>query len=305
MISNRLEKNFRKLKPWAERLGLEAFRLYDRDIPEYPFIVDIYKDHAVIFDRSDMLIDAEKSTHLPELSTSVQELLQIPSSRIIVKRRQRQKGDSQYEKQGETNHSLVVREGPAHFKVNLHDYLDTGLFLDHRIMRERIRREAAGKTFLNLFCYTGAVSVFAALGGAQTTSVDMSQTYLDWAAENFRLNKIAPSAHQFVRADALRFLHEAANPRFDIVFLDPPTFSNSKKMLSDFDVERDQVQLVRSAMRCLRPNGVLYFSNNKRGFRLSPEIVAEYSVQDISRETIPNDFHDKKIHVTFIVKNRD
>lgn len=304
MIKNRLEKNLKKLKSWAERNKIEAYRLYDRDIPEYPFIVDVYKDHYLIHDKSDAFIDKDKN-HLPLVAEALIEIFQCPSEKIILKKRERQEGLNQYEKTGETSDRFVVRESQAEFYVNLHDYLDTGLFLDHRPMRYKIFKSVRQKRFLNLFCYTGSVSVFAALGGAHTTSVDMSQTYIAWAQDNFKLNKLDPSQHEFINANALEWL-DHANPqtKYDVIFLDPPTFSNSKKMTDTFEVEEDQEFLVSKCMNILAPGGVLYFSNNKRRFKLSPVLSQQYNVKDITAETIPQDFHDSKIHNCFEIRAR-
>lgn len=300
-IRNRLEKNNKKLGSWAARLPTDAWRLYDRDIPEYPFIVDIYLDHAVVWDRSDSLIDREKN-HLPELLEAIQTVRGIPPENIVIKKRERQEGVKQYERIAEKKEFFSVREGKAKLKVNLHDYLDTGLFLDHRPMRYRIQRLSKDKKVLNLFCYTGSVSVFAALGGGRVTSVDMSATYLDWAKDNFVLNRIDPEDHEFIQSDVLQWIPEAPAGSYDLIFLDPPTFSNSKRMNGTFEVERDQEFLVDACARLLRPDGILYFSNNKRGFRLSPALSSRYDVKDISEETIPQDFHDKKIHRCFEIR---
>ncbi len=303
MIKNRLEKNFKKLRPWAERNKIEAFRLYDRDIPEYPYIVDIYKDQYLIYDKSDPVKDQNKN-RLPHVIEALKVLFKCEESAIVVKKRERQEGLKQYDKLSEMNLSFEVRESQAIFKVNLHDYLDTGLFLDHRPMRQKVFKSVSGKRFLNLFCYTGAVSVFAALGGARTTSVDMSQTYLRWAQDNFILNGIDLSEHKFVNANVLEWLQEArTHEKFDVIFLDPPTFSNSKKMKDSFEVERDQEILVHACMAMLNPQGVLFFSNNKRKFRLSDNVLSKYKVKDLTEESIPQDFHDKKIHCCFEIKN--
>lgn len=296
MIKNRLEKNLKKLKSWADRQKIEAFRLYDRDIPEYPFIVDVYKDFYVVHDKSDPIKDKDKP-HLPHVIDALKVLFKCDEEHIVVKKRERQEGLKQYEKLGAKNETFVIRESQALLKINLYDYLDTGLFLDHRPMRQKIYKTASGKKFLNLFCYTGSVSVFAALAGATTTSVDMSQTYLKWAQDNFELNNIAVNQHYFVNANVLEWLNLQKNhPSYDIIFLDPPTFSNSKKMEDTFEVERDQDILVNNCMSLLNPGGVLYFSNNKRKFKLSEAIMAKYTVKDLTEESIPQDFHDKKIH---------
>lgn len=301
MIENRLEKNLKKLKPWAQRAQIEAYRLYDRDIPEFPFIVDVYKDQYVIYDKSDAYLDKDKN-HLPLVLKAVMDLFKCDESQVIIKKRERQEGLKQYEKIDEKKHSLVVRESQALIEVNLLDYLDTGLFLDHRPMRQKIYKTVQGKNFLNLFCYTGSVSVFAALGGARTTSVDMSQTYLNWAQRNFELNNIDPAKHVFINANAIEWLKEGTDEKFDVIFLDPPTFSNSKKMSDTFEVERDQDVLVDACMQMLNPNGILYFSNNKRKFRLSEKVLATYKIRDITEESIPQDFHDKKIHNCFEIR---
>lgn len=304
MIRNRLEKNYRKLKSWQERHQIEAYRLYDRDIPEYPFIVDVYKDHYLIHDKTESFKDAEKN-HLPHVIQALETLFKVPSEKIILKKRERQEGKSQYEKMDQRDDFFVVRESQALFRVNLHDYLDTGLFLDHRPIRQKIFKTAKGQTFLNLFCYTASVSVFAALGGAKTTSVDMSQTYISWAEENFKLNNLPVAEHEFVNANALEYLQQQQGKRlFDTIFLDPPTFSNSKKMEDVFEVEKDQNFIVDKAMGLLKPGGVLYFSNNKRKFKLSDHILQTYASKDMTKESIPQDFHDQKIHHCFELRHR-
>lgn len=304
MIKNRLEKNYKKLKSWSERHQIEAFRLYDRDIPEYPFIVDVYKDRYVIYDKSEFFKDKDKN-HLPHVVEALKALFKCTDEKIVIKKRERQEGLKQYEKLDAKEETFVVRESQALFKINLYDYLDTGLFLDHRPMRQKVFKTAGDKKFLNLFCYTGSVSVFAALAGARTTSVDMSQTYLRWAQDNFELNDIDLGAHSFINADVLEWLRTSRDQKsFDMVFLDPPTFSNSKKMEDTFEVERDQDFLVDSCMSMLNDGGTLYFSNNKRKFKLSANILSKYTVKDISEDSIPQDFHDKKIHNCFEIKNK-
>jgi len=301
MIKNRLEKNLKKLKPWADRNRIEAFRLYDRDIPEYPFIVDIYKNFLVVYDKSDAFLDKDKN-HLEHVQQALEVLFKMPPENVVIKKRERQEGLQQYSKLDARQETFAVRESQALFKINLHDYLDTGLFLDHRPMRQKIFKMASGKNVLNLFCYTGSVSVFAALGGAQTTSVDMSQTYLKWAQDNFVLNGLDVAKHQFINANVIEWLEGLSGSPFDIIFLDPPTFSNSKKMSESFDVERDQDFVVEKCMKLLAPQGVLFFSNNKRKFKLSTTISSQYQVRDITEESIPQDFHDKKIHNCFEIR---
>lgn len=307
MILNRLAKNFKKLDAWASKNQIDAYRLYDRDIPEFPFIVDRYADYFVVYDKSEQIDEAKN--HLPLLIQALQELFKTDESHIVVKRRQRQKGSDQYQRISEKNEKIVVRENAVPLYVNLWDYLDTGLFLDHRPMRYRFLKKIKAERFLNLFCYTASASVMAALSGATTFSVDMSGTYLDWARENFKLNNIPAEKHFFFEEDVLKFIEEASHwpdfaSSFGVIFLDPPTFSNSKKMNSDFEVERDQILLVKQVMKLLKPDGILYFSNNRRDFRISPELEAVFRIKNITPETLPQDFHDKKIHHCFEIQYR-
>jgi 23S rRNA (cytosine1962-C5)-methyltransferase/23S rRNA (guanine2445-N2)-methyltransferase / 23S rRNA (guanine2069-N7)-methyltransferase len=302
MIQNRIEKNYKKLSAWAEKNKIEAYRLYDRDIPEFPFIVDRYKNYFVIYDKSQK-IDEEKN-HLPLLIQSIKTLFQTTDENIVLKKRQVQKGHEQYEKLGQKNQKIEVLENGVPVLVNLWDYLDTGLFLDHRPIRYQFLKKSKGKKFLNLFCYTATASVMAAKGGASTFSVDMSKTYLEWAKENFKINKLDLADHRFAEEDVLQFIEQTNKKselqnHFDTIFLDPPTFSNSKSMQKDFDVERDQLWLIENVIQLLSPEGVLYFSNNKRDFRLDPKISERFQLKNITKDTIPVDFHDQKIHHCF------
>ena len=204
MIKNRLEKNYRKLKSWSDRNQIQAFRLYDRDIPEFPFIVDVYHNTYVVYDRSDKWIDKDKN-HLPLVLEALKDIFKVEPDDVVIKKRERQEGVNQYEKIAETKKRFPVKEGHCSFWVNPYDYLDTGLFLDHRPLRYKVSKLADGKSFLNLFCYTGSFSVVAAKAGAETTSVDMSKTYLDWTMENFNLNEIPLVNHQFLQADVIEF----------------------------------------------------------------------------------------------------
>lgn len=298
-IQNRIEKNYKHRAKWAKKEGLEAYRIYEKDIPEFPFIVDVYKDFAVIFEKRDSEIDAEKFDHFEFIITAVKNVLKLPEEKVVIKSRFRQKGNIQYERIDSKNEYFSIKEYQANFLVNLFDYLDTGLFLDHRPMRQIIFKESAGKKVLNLFSYTGSVSVMAALGGAQSvTSVDLSATYQDWAKKNFEHNNISLRNHTFNTQSALEYL-EKSNASFDLIFIDPPTFSNSKKMQDDFEVEKDQVFLIKHCLRLLSPNGTIYFSNNKRKFRLDSQISEMAIVKDITSSTIPMDFRDPKIHHCF------
>lgn len=303
-IQNRIEKNYKHRAKWARKAGLESFRVYEKDIPEFPFIVDVYKDHAVIFEKRDSEIDAEKFDHFNFIISAVKNVMNLPEEKIIIKSRMKQKGATQYEKLEERNEFFPVKEYQAEFLVNLHDYLDTGLFLDHRPIRQIIFNEAKGKKFLNLFSYTGSVSVMAALGGAShVTSVDLSGTYQEWARKNFEHNKLSLKEHNFIVQSALEYLEKSVN-KFDLIFLDPPTFSNSKKMDDDFEVEKDQEFLVKNCLRLLNPGGTLYFSNNKRKFKLDPIISEISDVQDITDSTIPLDFRDGKIHHCYKITHK-
>lgn len=303
-IQNRLEKNYKHRAKWARREGFEAFRIYNKDIPEFPFIVDVYKDNAIIYEKRDEEIDAEKFDHFNFIISAVKNVLNIPEEKVVIKSRKRQTGDTQYNKLEDRNELMVVKEYNAEFLVNLHDYLDTGLFLDHRPLRQIINKSASGKKVLNLFSYTGSISVAAAVGGAsKVTSVDMSSTYQNWAKKNFEQNNISLGNHTFIVDSALEYL-EKASQRFDIIVLDPPTFSNSKNMEEDFEVEKDQVFLIKHCLRLLDPNGVLYFSNNKRKFKIDPAVLEMANVQEITPRTIPEDYKDTKVHVCFKITHK-
>lgn len=303
-IQNRIEKNYRKLKPWSDRNHFEAFRLYDRDIPEFPYIIDLYKNYALVYDRSDSFLDAGKN-HLEPTTLAIQAVLGDKITEIIFKKRVRQEGEQQYEKLSTIDREILIQENQFKYRVNLWDYLDTGLFLDHRPSRYKIFKASEGAKFLNLFCYTGSVSVAAALGGAQVTSVDLSKTYLDWAVRNFESNQIDLKNHTFIQADVLQFLEESTQvspEKFDLIFLDPPTFSNSKRMLDVLDTQRDHAKLVRQCMQVLKPKGLLIFTTNKRKFKLEPELKIEFQITETTKNTIPVDFHDQQIHSSFEIR---
>lgn len=303
-IFNRIEKNYRRLKPWSERNRFEAFRLYDRDIPEYPFIIDLYKKFAVVYDRQVEFMDAGKNHFEPTLE-AIRKLFQEDPKEIIIKKRQVHDGIQQYEKISNHEHEFPVRENQFHFLVNLWDYLDTGLFLDHRPSRYKVFKASKGKSLLNLFSYTGSISVAAALGGARVTSVDLSNTYLEWSKRNFFLNQIKLDDHEFIQADVLQFLKDSSlKSAFDLIFLDPPTFSNSKRMLDVLDTQRDHGQLIRLCAEALKPEGRLYFSTNKRKFKLEPELKNEFLIRETTAETIPQDFHDQQIHTSFEIQKK-
>ncbi|MBC7427029.1 MAG: class I SAM-dependent methyltransferase [Bacteriovorax sp.] len=303
-IQNRIEKNYKHRAKIAKREGFEAFRIYEKDIPDFPFIVDVYKDNAVIYEKRDIDLDAEKFEHFGYIISAVKNILNIPEEKVVIKARKRQVGDTQYVKLEERNELISIKEYAANYLVNLHDYLDTGLFLDHRPLRQIVFKSSKGKKVLNLFSYTGSISVMAALGGArQVTSVDMSTTYQDWARKNFEHNNIPLKEHNFITDSALEYL-EKASQRFDVIVLDPPTFSNSKKMEEDFEVEKDQFAVIKQCLRLLAPDGVLYFSNNKRAFKIDPQVLEMANVQDITARTIPEDYRNAKIHHCFKITHK-
>ncbi len=304
MFANRLKKNFQHLQKWAKREHISSYRVYDADLPEYAFAIDLYNDHAVLQEYAAPATIAAHKVEQRSLDViqTTPAILGISPDNLVVKQRKAQKGSQQYQKMAKTNHSLVVVEGAAQFKVNLYDYLDSGLFLDHRLLRQRFAQLTPGTRFLNCFCYTATASVHAALAGAITTNVDLSKTYLQWGEDNFKLNHLEVRQHEFIQDDCMAWLRRC-RAWFDVIFLDPPSFSNSKKMPTTLDVQRDHVMLIDSAMRLLLPGGTLYFSTNLRHFKLSPLMSERYQVQDISAETIDQDFkRDQRIHQCFMIK---
>ena len=293
MVANRLQKNLKKLAKWRQADGIECFRVYDADMPEYAVAIDVYGAdiHMAEYAPPKSVKEADANRRFDEVLDAVQVVFGVVDrSEIAVKRRTKQRGLQQYERVSTRNERRLVNELGAKLWINLFDYLDTGLFLDHRPIRARIREEAAGKRFLNLFCYTGVASVHAGLGGARySTSVDLSNTYLDWYRENLAINGLSDQKHRAVKGDVLSWLKEEEGV-YDLVLLDPPTFSNSKSTSADFDVQRDHEVLISLTMDRISDDGVLYFSNNNRRFELATELTERYSVQDITRETLGPDF---------------
>ncbi|WP_252860004.1 ABC transporter ATP-binding protein, partial [Shigella sonnei] len=292
--ANRLRKNLKKFEKWARQEGIECYRLYDADLPEYNVAVDRYADWVVVQEYAPpKTIDAHKARQrLFDIIAATISVLGIAPNKLVLKTRERQKGKNQYQKLGEKGEFLEVTEYNAHLWVNLTDYLDTGLFLDHRIARRMLGQMSKGKDFLNLFSYTGSATVHAGLGGARsTTTVDMSRTYLEWAERNLRLNGLTGRAHRLIQADCLAWLREA-NEQFDLIFIDPPTFSNSKRMEDAFDVQRDHMALMKDLKRLLRAGGTIMFSNNKRGFRMDLDGLAKLGLkaQEITQKTLSQDF---------------
>ena len=305
-LFNRLQKNQKHLAKWLKRTGHSCYRLYNADLPNYAFAIDVYADwvHVQEYKPPKEIPEKKAQKRVIELMDILPEVLGINPKHIVLKQRQRQRGRNQYSAVDQRKRLITVTEGSAKFKVNLHDYLDTGLFLDHRVLRQQLAQNGKGKRFLNCFCYTAAFSVHAALAGALTYNVDMSNTYLRWAEDNFKLNKIDFKRHQFIQADCLKWL-QGCQSRFDIILLDPPSFSNSKRMESTFDVQRDHVSLIENAMALLVSGGELYFSNNLSSFKLSEKVSERYSVDDITFKTLDEDFKKyKSAHRCYRIASR-
>lgn len=309
MFANRLKKNARKLAGWLKASGVNCYRLYDADMPEYAVAIDVYQDaiHVQEYAPPITVDEASANRHLTEIRQALLSLYPESRGKLFFKERRRQKGDSQYQRQpsGSSHNAVqVVTEGAARFEVNLSDYLDTGLFLDHRPVRRMIGAMARGKRVLNLFCYTAAASVHAALGGATSSlSIDMSNSYLEWAGRNFALNGLDLKQHQLLRADCLEWL-EREQGAFDLVFLDPPTFSNSKKMEQVLDIQRDHGALIAHAMAVLAPGGTLVFSNNFRKFSMDQAVLQNWQVEAITEQTFDPDFQrDQKLHNCWLIRH--
>lgn len=309
-ITNRLKKNKKARKSLLKSEKTNCYRLYEKDIPEYPYIIDIYQDKAVIYEKGKKISDDDsqmkrlQKEHFAQIEIALVQVMGLQHKNIHFKTREKQKGKEQYTKNKFSHDFFEVHENDMKFRVNLNNYLDTGVFLDHRPLRKWLKNDSQGKKVLNLFSYTGSISVAAALGGANVTTVDMSKTYLDWAVENFKLNKINPGAHDFIQADVIQFIEHELNEEFDTIILDPPSFSNSKRMEDIFEVQRDHSKMVHHLMKVLKPGGTLYFSNNFRKFKIDPQLLEDYSVKDITLKSIPKDFRDLKIHVCFEITHK-
>jgi len=307
MFANRLRKNRQRLKSWLSYADTNCYRLYDADIPEYAVAVDCYADWVQVSEyAAPSSIDAaQAAARLSDVRAVVAEQLNTEPEKLIIKRRQRQRGSAQYQRRDDRQQNIEVYEGEARLYVNLQDYLDTGLFLDHRPVRRLLAGKAKDKRFLNLYCYTGTATVHAALGGAaESVSVDLSATYLKWAQRNFEVNKLSDEQHRLERADCLRWV-EQCNDKYDLIFLDPPSFSNSKRMQTTIDVQRDHVTMIRSALALLAPGGEMLFSTNRRGFRIDLEALSELQIEDLSSTTVDPDFARKPgIHKVFIIHDQ-
>ncbi len=303
-FANRLRNRARHFRRWPKR-GITCYRLYERDVPDVPLIVDRYEDalHIAEFARPHDRSPAQHADWLDLMARTAAKVLEVPRERVFLKFRDRQRGDDQYQRVDDRGATFVVSENGLRFIVNLSDYLDTGLFLDHRNTRQMVRERAAGKRFLNLFAYTGTFSVHAAAGGAEsTTTVDKSPTYTDWARENLKLNGFEGVAHNIIRRDIREFM-DGLRPseQWDLAVVDPPTFSNTKGMENDWDVQRDHVGLLMQLAGHMTPGGAVFFSTNFRRFKLEEAALASYSVREITRQTIPEDFRNERIHKCWVL----
>ncbi|NOI23316.1 bifunctional 23S rRNA (guanine(2069)-N(7))-methyltransferase RlmK/23S rRNA (guanine(2445)-N(2))-methyltransferase RlmL [Vibrio mediterranei] len=308
-FSNRLKKNIGKIGKWAKKEGLDCYRIYDADLPDYNVAVDVYQDYLVIqeYAAPKSIPEETAKRRLTDVIRASIKVTGVDTNNVVLKVREKKKGSSQYNKLATKSSKLHVNEYGAKLIVNLYDYLDTGLFLDHKVTRRKLGEMASNKDFLNLFAYTGSATVHAALGSAKsTTTVDMSNTYLEWAKENMKLNGQVGRQHQYIQADCLQWL-EKANGSYDLIFIDPPTFSNSKRMEQSFDVQRDHVTLMTNLKRLLREEGTIVFSNNKRHFKMDLKALEELGLkaENISDKTLPLDFaRNKHIHNCWVITHQ-
>ncbi|MCK5831138.1 MAG: bifunctional 23S rRNA (guanine(2069)-N(7))-methyltransferase RlmK/23S rRNA (guanine(2445)-N(2))-methyltransferase RlmL [Methylococcales bacterium] len=314
MFANRLKKNLKKMAKWAKREQINCYRLYDADLPEYAVAVDLYQGEQLWVNVQEYeppkTIDPHKANQrLAGVLAEIPRVLNIDKSQVFLKIRRKQKNTNQYEKQDNKNHFHTIEENGCKFLINFEDYLDTGLFLDHRPIRLIIQQQAKDKNFLNLFAYTGTASIHAAIGGANsTTTIDMSNTYLEWAKNNFDLNNMAGN-HNIIRADCQEWLEQQAKQtektQYELIFLDPPTFSNSKRMEDHFDIQRDYIDLINNALALLTDDGTLYFSTNFKRFKLDTLLFPKATIEDISLSTVPEDFsRNPKIHYCWKIQQK-
>lgn len=305
MVANRIRKNMRRLKSWLKSAETDCYRVYDADIPEYAVAIDRFGNqiHLAEYAAPATIEPALAQKRLDDVRAAVADVFDVGADQIVLKTRSRQRGASQYQRQDRQGEMQQVHEGPATLLVNLRDYLDTGLFLDHRKVRRMVADLAKGKRLLNLFCYTASVSVQAALAGASDTlSVDMSATYLDWAEQNLRLNQLDRKRHRVLRADCLSWMKEQRST-WDVIFLDPPSFSNSKRMETTLDIQRDHVDLIQHALALLAPNGTLVFSTNRRGFKMDYDALPDLDIADVTAQSYDPDFERGRTkHAVFMIR---
>jgi len=308
MFRNRLEKVYRHLGKQAKRMGITCYRLYDHDLPEFPLCIEIYEQNIYVaeYKRRHGMEEDEHDEWMKRSIIVICDILNVSDENIFLKLRQRKPGRlGQYQKTAGKQSEFIMEENKLKFIVNLSDYLDTGLFLDHRVTREKVRDEAKDKKVLNLFSYTGSFSVYAAAGDAsEVVTVDLSKTYLAWAQRNMKLNEFAdPSKYKFIHADVLQYLHTIPENYFGLVILDPPTFSNSKRMEDILDIQRDHVRLINDCLKALKPGGKIFFSTNYKKFALDTASIQSFLIKDITKQTTPFDFESKLGRVCFeIVK---
>jgi 23S rRNA (cytosine1962-C5)-methyltransferase len=310
MFRNRLAKVFRHISRQAKRLHVSCYRVYDHDLPEFPFCIEVYEDKLYVaeYKRHHGFTDEQHDEWIKKSIEVVSEVFQVHAENIFLKYRKVKAGRTdQYKKTAEERNEFIVHENNLKFIINLSDYLDTGLFLDHRTTREMVKSGSANKKVLNLFCYTGSFSVYAAAGAAsEVVSVDLSKTYLKWAERNMQLNGFnddsnsqAADKYKYVQADVMEYLKKLDENYFDIVILDPPTFSNSQRMDEFIDIQRDHAALINNCLTCLKKNGILYFSTNFRKFLLEKEKINATSIKDITKATTPFDFEGKLFRYCF------
>ncbi len=307
MFRNRLEKVYRHLARQAKRMGITCYRLYDHDLPEFPFCIEIYEQNIYVaeYKRRHRMDEDEHDEWMKRSIVVICEILKVSDENIFLKLRQRKPGRlGQYQKTEGKQSEFIVEENKLKFIINLSDYLDTGLFLDHRVTREKVRAEVKDKKVLNLFSYTGSFSVYAAAGEAnEIVTVDLSKTYLGWAQRNMELNEFTdPSKYKFIHADVLQYLHTIPENYFDLVILDPPTFSNSKRMEDILDIQRDHVRLINDCLKVLKPGGKIYFSTNYKRFVLDTASVRSTLVKDITNQTTPFDFEGRINRVCYLLE---
>lgn len=302
-ILGRLKKNHKHLKKWASKNNIEAYRIYDKDIPEFPYVIDVYKDCVTIWHRlKEIDQDPKKTLHKTELIESLIEL-GFGEDKQFHKERPLQKGRGQNLKAPISKEKMIINEGSLKFIISLHQFLDTGLFLDKRPLRSNLLELEEGMTVLNLFSYTCSLGVAAAKAGAITTNIDLSQKYLDWGVENYKANDIDADKHEFISADILEFI-KTHTPTYDVIILDPPTFSTSNKMEQEWNVQDDHDWMIRKVAKFLRPGGFILFSNYKRDFKINTGALEDYEIEDLQGSSVPDDFRNKKIHHSFMITRK-
>ena len=296
MFKNRFVKMYKHFGKWARKQNIDCFRIYDCDIPQFPFIIDKYDKYIYVsvFEKKDNLTSEAQHPYLDACIEIIAEITEISTTSIFIKNRIRQKGNVQYSKLDDRKSEFVIRENNLDFIINLSDYVDTGIFMVHRQTRKMIQDISEGKKVLNLFAYTGSFTVYAAAGGAtETMTIDMNKTYIDWSKRNMKLNGFSGQNHKYLVENVLEWIKEPVETKYDIIILDPPTFSNSKKMFGTFEIQRDHEWLIRQTMRHLEKGGQLYFSNNYKKFKLETKTIEATKIKDITGMTTPPDYKDR------------